>query len=144
AIDFPFQRQGVGAIGNGVLEEQPCPGPLQGPVFGRRRHVADGGRRGEDLTHRTVRRPRLLRQPRRGGQQQHAGAYNLKYCSHGTIPLHSRDVLSAENEGMQTSFAKSVMDKSSAGVKGPMPSFVTDMTREVFRIWRDLAWLPEW
>ncbi|MCS6627201.1 mechanosensitive ion channel family protein [Roseibacterium beibuensis] len=25
-----------------------------------------------------------------------------------------------------------------------MPSFVTDLTREVFRLWRELWWLPEW
>jgi small-conductance mechanosensitive channel len=25
-----------------------------------------------------------------------------------------------------------------------MPSFVTDMTREVFRLWREFYWLPEW
>ena len=25
-----------------------------------------------------------------------------------------------------------------------MPPFVTDMTREVFRLWRQLYWLPEW
>jgi len=25
-----------------------------------------------------------------------------------------------------------------------MPSFVTDMTRQVFRLWREFYWLPEW
>lgn len=25
-----------------------------------------------------------------------------------------------------------------------MPSFVTDLTREVFRLWREFHWLPEW
>lgn len=25
-----------------------------------------------------------------------------------------------------------------------MPSFVTDLTREVFRLWREFYWLPEW
>ena len=25
-----------------------------------------------------------------------------------------------------------------------MPPFVTDLTREVFRLWRELWWLPEW
>lgn len=25
-----------------------------------------------------------------------------------------------------------------------MPAFVTDMTREVFRLWREFYWLPEW
>lgn len=25
-----------------------------------------------------------------------------------------------------------------------MPSFVTDMTRQVFRLWQDFYWLPEW
>lgn len=26
----------------------------------------------------------------------------------------------------------------------PMPSFVTDLTHEVFRLWREFYWLPEW
>lgn len=25
-----------------------------------------------------------------------------------------------------------------------MPAFVTDLTREIFRLWRRFYWLPEW